>query len=137
MRASGAVGPRHGLLQGMETFAITVDHPLDGADAPDPKALLAQAIAECLAASLRHCLRKARVELTALRTTVRGTVQRNAGGRLRIAGLHVTLEPDLARAEDRERFARCVALFEDFCTVTASVRAGVPIEVVVAESVPA
>lgn len=118
-------------------FAVTLEHSPDGASAPDPKDLLARAIGECLSASLLHCLRKARVDVSALRTTVRGTVQRNARGRLRIPGLHVTLEPDLVRAEDRERFARCVSLFEDFCTVTGSVRDGMPIEVVVSESVPA
>ena len=60
---------------------------------------------------------------------------RNQRGRLRIGELKVRLAPEV-RPEDRERIARCLELFEDFCIVTQSVRQGIAIDVQV-EGVPA
>ena len=41
------------------------------------------------------------------------------------------LDPAIAVA-DREKAQRCLSLFEDYCTVTQSVREGFPINVTVA-----
>jgi len=116
---------------------LTVDEPPPaGAGAgPNPSRLLASAIGSCLAASLTFCMRKARVEVRGVRTTVRGSLTRNERGRLRVAALHVRLEP-VVPVEQHDRVPRCLELFEDFCVVTASVRQGVPITVDV-EPVPA
>jgi len=102
--------------------------PLGEANGPNPARLLAAAVGHCLRASLLFCLRKSRIELASLRTTVEGTIVRNERGRLRIGGLRVRLAPELTD-EQRERMGRCLDLFEDFCLVTESVREGIPIEV--------
>ena len=60
---------------------------------------------------------------------------RNERGRLRIGEIRVRLAPDVA-PEQRERMSRCLELFEDFCTVTQSIRQGIAVNVEV-EGVPA
>ena len=107
--------------------ALTVDEPppLGSGAGPNPARLLASAVGSCLAASLTFCMRKARVDVRGVHTTVRGTLVRNERGRLRIGGLHVRLEP-IVPSEQHDRVPRCLDLFEEFCVVTASVRRGVP-----------
>jgi organic hydroperoxide reductase OsmC/OhrA len=77
------------------------------------------------------CLRKARIDVHGMRTTVRTTMVRNHQGRLRIGSIHVSIEPSVS-PEDLPRVGRCLALFEDFCVVTQSVRGGVDVDVDVA-----
>jgi organic hydroperoxide reductase OsmC/OhrA len=102
--------------------------PLGEANGPNPARLLAAAVGSCLSASLLFCLRKSRIEVADLSTTVEATIVRNARGRLRIGGLRVRLAPELS-LEQRERMGRCLDLFQDFCMVTESVREGIPVEV--------
>jgi organic hydroperoxide reductase OsmC/OhrA len=107
--------------------------PLGEARGPNPARLLAAAIGSCLSASLLFCLRKSRLDVSGLRTTVDGTLVRNDRGRLRIGAIRVRLAPELA-PEQRERMGRCLQLFEDFCTVTESVRNGINVDVEVETS---
>jgi organic hydroperoxide reductase OsmC/OhrA len=109
--------------------------PLGEANGPNPARLLAAAVGSCLSASLLFCLRKSRIEADALRTNVDATIERNERGRLRIAGIRVQLAPELT-AEQRERMGRCLDLFQDFCTVTESIRQGIPVDVEVAAESP-
>ena len=98
---------------------------------PSAARLLAAAIGHCLGASLLFCLRKSRIEVEELRTTVEGTVVRNERGRLRVGAIRAKLAPEVAPG-DRDRMGRCLELFEDFCIVTESVRQGIPVVVEVA-----
>jgi organic hydroperoxide reductase OsmC/OhrA len=102
--------------------------PLGEGRAPNAAAVLAAAVGNCLSASLAFCVRRAHLKLDDLTADVRAHVSRNEQGRLRIDGIDVQLTPQL-RETDRARFDRCQALFEDFCTVTASVRRGIPVNV--------
>lgn len=115
--------------------SLVVDElpPLGEAIGPNPARLLAAAVGSCLSASLLFCLRKSRVEIAQLRTTVDGTIVRNERGRLRIGGLHVRLAPDVT-PEQREQMGRCLDLFQDFCIVTESVRDGIAVDVEVEEA---
>jgi organic hydroperoxide reductase OsmC/OhrA len=67
-----------------------------------------------------------RVDVLELRARVAGTMTRNDRGRLRITSLRVRLEP-VVPADQRDRMARCVELYEDFCLVSQSVRQGIDI----------
>lgn len=109
---------------------ITVDEmpPLGHAEGPSPTRLLGAALAGCLGASLLFCLRKARVDVPAMRTDVRVSSGRNAKGRLRVMKVDVHLAPSVP-ADQIARMARCLEVFEDFCTVTAAVRDGVQVNV--------
>jgi len=109
--------------------------PLGEANGPNPARLLAAAVGSCLSASLLFCLRKSRVEVSQLRTTVSGSIVRNERGRLRIGGIRVRLAPEVT-AEQRARMGRCLDLFQDFCIVTESVREGITVDVTV-ENAPA
>ena len=102
--------------------------PLGEGKGPNPAGLLAAAVGNCLAASLLFCLRKARLEPSSVHAVVEGAIERNQRGRMRIRELRVRLEPTLD-AEDASRITRCAEVFEDFCIVTESVRAGIDVVV--------
>jgi organic hydroperoxide reductase OsmC/OhrA len=106
--------------------------PLGRDAAPNASRVLAAAIGNCLTASLLFCTRKARVEPGPMETRVQVKLSRNERGRLRIAGVEVEIDPRFAPGE-REKAARCLELFEDFCVVTQSVREGIPVAVRVKE----
>ncbi|KPK38235.1 MAG: hypothetical protein AMJ69_08980 [Gammaproteobacteria bacterium SG8_47] len=105
--------------------------PLGEAAGPNASRLLAAAIGNCLTASLLFCLSKAKVVTENLRSQVTVNVQRNEQGRLRMGSAQVAIAFD-ATEEAQSRLQRCSQLFEDFCVVTASVRAGIPVHVSVA-----
>lgn len=110
--------------------------PLGDGAGPNPVRVLGSAVGGCLAASLLFCLRKARIEVDALETTVSGTLVRNDKGRLRVGSLNVRLDLEVPE-EQHDRVPRCLGLFEDFCVVTATVRQSVDVtvEVVLTPSV--
>jgi uncharacterized OsmC-like protein len=106
--------------------------PLGEGTAPQAVDVLSAAIGNCLAASLAFCLRKARVAFDGLEAHVTTEVTRDAKGRMRIGSIAVELAPEVSQT-DRAGLERCKALFEDFCTVTASVRRGIDVGVTVKE----
>jgi uncharacterized OsmC-like protein len=114
---------------------LVVDEPppLGTGQGPNPARLLAAAVGNCLSASLVFCLSKARVEVAGVRTDVVGTYRRNERGRLRIGRLDVELELDLAGAAP-DGLETCLATFEDYCVVTASVRQGLDVAVTVRDT---
>ena len=97
--------------------------PLGDGNGPSPSRMLAAAIVNCLSASLVHCLRRARVEIAELTATARVTIGRNDRGRLRVQRIAVQLAPQIA-AEHAAQLARCTEVFQQYCTVTASIREG-------------
>jgi len=114
--------------QGVPPLLLDEPAPLGAGRGPNAARLLAAAIGNCLSASLLYCLRRARVEVQGMHTTVEGTLVRNERGRFRVGAIRVKLAPDVA-PEQRERMSRCLGLFEDFCLVTESVRQGVQVDV--------
>jgi uncharacterized OsmC-like protein len=107
--------------------------PLGAGTGPTPVQLLGAAVGNCLAASLLFALRKFGQQPEPVRARVEATVGRNEQKRLRVRGLKVRLELGVP-AERLEHLERALAQFEDFCTVTASVRGAIPVEVEVYDS---
>jgi organic hydroperoxide reductase OsmC/OhrA len=109
---------------------LTIDEPPPlGNDAgPNPSRLLAAAIGGCLSASLLFCARKSRVQLGNIHSEIKVRIMRGENRRLRIGKVEVSIEPEL-NEQDRGRMERCVGLFEDFCTVTQSIRDGIDVEI--------
>ncbi len=104
--------------------------PLGSNGGPNPERLLAASVANCLSASLLFALRKFKNRPGPIRTTASTNVERNAQGRLRIAGIRVDIQVD-ADAESLEHLDRALAQFEDFCVVTQSVRSGFAVDLTV------
>ena len=115
-------------MPGVASLALDEAAPLGEGTGPTPAALLAAAVGNCLAASLAFCLRKSRAHIDHISADVAARIVRNDAGRLRIAGIDVTLSPAVSK-EDLDRLSRCDGLFEDFCIVTQSVRVGIPVSV--------
>jgi uncharacterized OsmC-like protein len=107
--------------------------PLGTGTGPTSVQLLAAAVGNCLAASLLFSLRKFKQAPEPIRAQVEAVVGRNEQKRLRVQRLKVRL--DLGVPADRlEHLDHALAQFEDFCTVTASVQASIPVDVVVYDS---
>lgn len=102
--------------------------PLGTNKGPNPARLLGQAVGNCLSASLLFCLEKSKVPVNALKTEVKGYIERSQEGFLRIQKLEVHIQVDFPREEER-RISRCLSIFEDYCVVTASVRKGIQVDV--------
>lgn len=102
--------------------------PLGGGKGPNPSRMLMAAIANCLSASLLFAMRKYKNTPGMIRAEARGTLGRNAEGRVRVQHVDIDLHlPDAA--EGYAQFERILQQFEDFCVVTESVRSGIEIAV--------
>ena len=117
----------------VNTLLLDEPEPLGGGKGPNASRLIGAAVGNCLSASLLFCLDKAKQNVKSLTTEVKGTLRRNERKRLRLASfdVHITIDVDAA---EPERVTRCIDLFEDYCVVTASVRKGVDVNVVVSDA---
>ena len=107
--------------------------PVGKGAGPNPTRMLAVSVANCLTASLLFALRKYKNDPGQLAAKARATLARNEQGRWRVARIAVDLylgqaETDLAHVD------RALAQFEDFCTVTQSVRQGIAVDVSVRDA---
>lgn len=107
--------------------------PLGKASGPSPSQMLAAAVGNCLSDSLLFALRKFKQKPEPIHTEVEATIDRNAENRLRIIGISVRLTVGVP-GESLEHLDRVLAQFEEFCTVTQSVRQGIPVTVTVFDS---
>lgn len=115
-------------LDGVPILAVDEQKPTGKGLGPNPTRLLSAALGHCLSSSLVYCLNKARVRIKNLQTTVRTSTARNPQGYLRINGVDVEIHLAVEE-EDKQRIPRCLELFENYCTVTQSVRNGIDVKV--------
>jgi uncharacterized OsmC-like protein len=120
--------------ENVEPLVMDEPEPLGRGGGPNAARLLGAAVGNCLSASLLFCLEKARQSVQGLHTDIVGTMVRNPRGRLRVGKLDVHITLDLEGGQP-ERVRRCFELFEDYCVVTAGVRRGIPVSVVIADPV--
>lgn len=104
--------------------------PLGGGTGPSPDQLLLAAISNCLSASLFFALQKFKQDAGGITTTATARIERNEARRLRVKQVLVTIRLGKAGA-DIEQLDRILGQFESFCTVTESVRDGIPVAVTV------
>lgn len=102
--------------------------PIGGGEGPFPEQLLVAGVTNCLCASLMFALGKYKQDGQGIAAEARFRLARNDGGRLRIAGIAVSIELGAA-AETMPRLDKVLAQFEQFCTVSESVKAGIPVTV--------
>ena len=112
-----------------EPYVSDEPDPVGEASGPATPALLGSAIAHCLSASLLEALRHAHLEVLDFETEAVAVVRANAEGLPRIDHVDVTIRPHLAEASPRMH--RCADVFENYCTVTSSVKQGIDVRVAV------
>jgi uncharacterized OsmC-like protein len=107
--------------------------PLGKGTGPSPSQLLAAAVGNCLSDSLLFALRKFKQNPEPIQTTATATIDRNAENRLRAMNINVKLTLGVAGAS-LAHLDRALEQFEEFCTVSQSVRQGIPVSVEVYDS---
>jgi organic hydroperoxide reductase OsmC/OhrA len=117
----------------LSELGVDESPPIGKGHGPDPSRLLAAAVGNCLAASLLFALRKHRNTPGPIVVDARLSIVRNAEGRLRVGGISVELRLAEAAAT-HARVESLLAQFENFCIVTESVRAGIPVDVRVVDA---
>ena len=106
---------------------------MGGGTGPDPTRMLAAAVGHCLSSSLFFALTKFRNRPGRIVTRVTADNVRNEHRRVRVGRISVEIALPEASA-DYAQIERILAEFEDFCTVTESVRAGVNVAVSVRDA---
>jgi len=106
--------------------------PLGKGEGPAPTHLLLAAVANCLSASLLFSLQKFKQDAGGITTRATCLVDRNESNRLRIQHIDVAIQLGKESAE-LAHLDRVLSQFEDFCTVTQSVRAGIPVKISVTD----
>lgn len=107
--------------------------PLGGGSGPSPVQLLAAAVGNCLSASLLFALRKYKQNPEPLSCEIEAHVGRNDQGRTRVLAIDAKLRLGVP-ADTLQHLDRVLEQFEEFCTVTQSVRAGIPVTVHVSDA---
>ena len=122
-------------VRGTPSLLFDEGPPVGDGQGPNAAMVLGAAIGDCLSATLMNCLIRAHVDVEALTATVVTRVARNQAGRFRISGIEVELCPRVAAGE-RAGLERCQAVFQDYCTVTESVRGGIGVTVSFTQTAP-
>jgi uncharacterized OsmC-like protein len=104
--------------------------PLGTGEGPSPSQLLLAAVANCLSSSLYFALQKFKQDAGGITTTASARIDRNEENRLRVLDIAVTIRLGKGAAEINH-LDRILAQVEPFCTVSQSVRHGIPISVAV------
>jgi uncharacterized OsmC-like protein len=104
--------------------------PLGEGAGPSPSQLLLAAVSNCLSSSLFFALQKFRQEAGGITATASARIDRNEENRLRLQAIDVTIRLGRSAAEFTH-LERVLSQFEPFCTVTQSVRRGIPVNVTV------
>jgi uncharacterized OsmC-like protein len=115
-------------LEGMPGIVVDEVKPVGEGLGPNPTRLLSAAVGHCLSSSLLYCLSKAKIQAKSMETTVKANVGQNEEGRLRVQSIDVQIRLDVPEV-DKPRVGRCLEIFENYCTVTSSVRKGIDIKV--------
>lgn len=107
--------------------------PLGKSQGATPSQFLLAGVANCLSDSLLFALRKFKQNPEPIETRASCEIGRNAENRLRIIAINVELRIGVP-GTTLENLERVLAQFQDFCTVSASVGMGIPINVTVIDS---
>jgi uncharacterized OsmC-like protein len=115
--------------------ALTSDEPapLGTGLGPSPVQMLCAAVGNCLSDSLLFAFRKFKQEPSPIQCVVTAEIGRNDDNRLRVLHMNAQIRMGVL-AESLDQVDHVLAQFEEFCTVTQSVRQGIPITVEVFDS---
>ncbi|NMM05264.1 OsmC family protein [Polaromonas sp.] len=119
--------------EGMPELLADEPAPLGQGEGPAPTHMLAAAVANCLSASLLFSLQKFKQDAGGITTKATCIVDRNEKNRLRVLQIDVTIQLGKEGVE-LAHLDRVLGQFGDFCTVSQSVQAGIPIKIAVMDS---
>jgi uncharacterized OsmC-like protein len=110
---------------------LTMDGPgsMSHGAGPSPSQLLAASIGNCLCLSLLLAARKQGLRINGLRAEVKTRIELDEHNRYRVPRAQVTMAPEFEGASP-EQIRDCLALCEELCAVTNSVREGIDVSVV-------
>lgn len=120
-------------FEGLPVLYSDEPAPLGTGTGPSPMQLLAAAVGNCLAASLLFALKKFHQSPEPIRAAAVAIEGRNEHKRLRVQRIDVRLTVGVPAAS-LENLERVLERFEEYCTVTASVRQAIPVNVEVHDS---
>ena len=106
--------------------------PMGEGRGPAPAHMLLTAAANCLSASLLFSLKKYGQDAGGITTKATCTIDRNANNRLRVQQIDVMIQFTQEGANIKH-LDRVLGQFEEFCTVSQSIQAGIPIKVSVTD----
>ncbi|MCY4756757.1 OsmC family protein [Pelomonas aquatica] len=101
--------------------------PVGSNAGPSTPSMLAMAVGHCLSASLVETLRHTGIYVLSLSTEAIAIVVPNDEGNPRIKEIRVTITPVVEKPSGN--IARCIAVFENYCTVCQSIRPAIPVHV--------
>jgi uncharacterized OsmC-like protein len=115
--------------------ALLVDEaePIGRGEGPSPEQVLLTGVVNCLCASLFFALTKFQQDAKGITAVGRCVIDRNENGRLRVKGIEVGIELG-AEASALPKIERVISQFENFCTVSESVKSGIPVTVEITDS---
>lgn len=103
---------------------------------PNPSRLLGLAILGCLSASFIFCLKKRKFKVDNFSAEAEVNISRNEKGFLRVKKIDVNIKPNITDPDALKRAKQClksakdgVSFFEQYCTVTQSIRSGIDVNV--------
>lgn len=103
---------------------------------PNPSKLLGLAILGCLSASFIFCLKKRKFKVDDFSAEAEVKISRNEKGFLRVKNIDVNIKPNITDPDALKRAKQClksakdgVSFFEQYCTVTQSIRSGIDVNV--------
>jgi uncharacterized OsmC-like protein len=102
--------------------------PLGTGTGPSPSQLLLAAVANCLTASLLYSVQKFKQDAGGISATATARIDRNEKKLLRVQEIVVSIRFG-KEGKEIAHLDRILSQFEDFCTVSQSVRAGIPVTV--------
>lgn len=111
-------------------FLVDETKPDGEGSGPNPPRLLSAAVGHCISSSLIYCLKKARIPVKNLETTVKTNLFQNKTGKARISSIDIQINLKVNK-KDEPRIHRCLTLFENYCTVTQSIRKGIEVNVTI------
>jgi len=116
-----------GLPKYEDWFIDESNHNADEMWGPNPSRLLASAVLGCLSASFIFCLQKRNLKLDDFKAEAEILIERNEKKLLRVKEINVSLNPETTDPIVLKRINQCKKMFEQYCTITESVRAGIDV----------
>ncbi len=96
---------------------------------PNAAHLLAMSILGCLSSSFIFCFNKRDFTVKDLEAEAIVTISRNDKGFVRVKKIDVNINPTIDSPDMRKRAVQCRKMFERYCTITASIRKGIEVNV--------